>query len=77
MQRVKADENAVGRLLRQNSQNTAGTTRLAKEYAVKTSVVRQALGEVTMAAVNRKVCCAVYPTFSPHNLTRLLPRTLD
>ncbi|KAF9450329.1 A/B/D/E cyclin [Macrolepiota fuliginosa MF-IS2] len=54
-QRAKADENAMSRHLRQASQNTAGPLRLAtKENAVKTGVVRQALGEVTMAAVNRK-----------------------
>ncbi|KXN91726.1 G2/mitotic-specific cyclin cdc13, partial [Leucoagaricus sp. SymC.cos] len=53
-QRAKVDENAVGRHLRQNSQNIAGPTRLtAKENVVKTGIIRQALGEVTMAAVNR------------------------
>lgn len=54
-QRAKADENAMSRHLRQASQNTAGPTRFAaKENAAKSAVARQALGEVTMAAVNRK-----------------------
>lgn len=50
----------MSRHLRQASQNTTGPTRFAaKENAVKTGVIRQALGEVTMAAVNRKVCYAM------------------
>lgn len=49
----------MSRHLRQNSQNTVATTRFAaKENVAKTGVVRQALGEVTMAAVNRRVCSA-------------------
>lgn len=51
----------MSRHLRQNSQNAIGTTRLAaKENVAKSGIVRQALGEVTMAAVNRRVCRATH-----------------
>ncbi|KIK10138.1 hypothetical protein K443DRAFT_140411 [Laccaria amethystina LaAM-08-1] len=57
--RAKADENATSRHVRQPSNLLApGASRfVAKENVVKpTAATRQALGEVTSAAVNRKVC---------------------
>ncbi len=69
-QRAKADENAMSKHLRQASQNTAGPFRFAaKENAVKSASARQALGEVTMAAVNRKVChVVVFQVASPNKV---------
>ncbi|KAF8656848.1 hypothetical protein AX16_002395 [Volvariella volvacea WC 439] len=55
-QRVKADENATSRHIRQSSGITGVSRYSAKDNvgAAKPSYPRQALGEVTMAAVNRK-----------------------
>ncbi|RDB25905.1 G2/mitotic-specific cyclin cdc13 [Hypsizygus marmoreus] len=69
-QRVKADENAMSRHLRQPSNVMApGAARLtAKDAnAAKPAQTRQALGEVTITAVNRKVCC--YPFTKSPKLT--------
>ena len=62
-QRVKADENAMSRHLRQGSNVTGpGAPRFAgKETNGKTGPIRQALGEVTLAAVNRKVVLLFRP----------------
>jgi len=62
-QRVKADENAMSRHLRQGSNVTGpGAPRFAgKETNGKTGPIRQALGEVTLAAVNRKVLLLFSP----------------
>ena len=56
-QRVKADENAMSKHLRQPSNVNAGASRLAAKdvNAAKPTQPRTALGEVTLAAVNRKV----------------------
>jgi hypothetical protein len=57
-QRVKADENAMSRHLRQPSNGTTGgVSRFSAKEAngVKTTQTRTALGEVTLTAVNRKV----------------------
>ncbi|KAG6857233.1 hypothetical protein H0H87_007652 [Tephrocybe sp. NHM501043] len=55
-QRIKADENATSRHLRQGSNVTAaGAARFTtKENVVGKPIQRQALGEVTIGAVNRK-----------------------
>lgn len=56
-QRVKVDENATSRNPRISAlPGNSGPVRITtKENALKTTTTRQALSEVTMAAVNRKV----------------------
>lgn len=55
-QRVKADENAMSRHVRQSSSGVSqGPVRIAvKDTSIKGASTRQALSEVTIAAVNRK-----------------------
>lgn len=75
-QRAKVDENAMSRHSRlPASSGTTGPIRFTtKENALKTTAMtRQVLSEVTMTAVNRKVCqlstflVAVAPISSIHS----------
>jgi hypothetical protein len=66
--RAKADENAVGRHVRQSSAVTAGAPRAAhipvNVHALKNGgAQRAALGEVTTVAVNRKVSSSVLASY--------------
>ncbi|KAF8807018.1 hypothetical protein BYT27DRAFT_6617245 [Phlegmacium glaucopus] len=51
----KADENAISRHVRQTSNltTTTGPIRFTAKESVKATTTRQALSEVTLAAVNR------------------------
>lgn len=76
-QRVKADENATSRHLRQPSNAGGAASRFtAKEVGVAAvNQVRPALGEVTTTAVNRKVGVTIF--FFAYQLSLTLTRLQD